>query len=81
MIRLVDAFDYRQEMRNFIIDLSEYAKSYDSHFLIIPQNGQELMTDNGEGNGTPEMHYLQLLMQREEKVCFTDIIEMINQHQ
>ena len=53
--------DYRQEMRNFVIDLSEYAKTIDSDFIIIPQNGQELVTDNGESNGTPQTRYLQAI--------------------
>lgn len=57
----VNAIDYRQEMRNFVIDLGAYAKSYDSDFITIPQNGQELVTDNGEGNGTPQTAYLQAI--------------------
>ncbi len=50
--------DFRQEMRDFVIDLSEYAKNLDSNFIIIPQNGQELVTDTGEGDGTPNAEYL-----------------------
>jgi len=50
--------DFRQEMRDFVIDLSEYAKNVDSSFIIIPQNGQELITDNGEGNGNPDAEYI-----------------------
>lgn len=50
--------DFRQEMRDFVIDLSDYAKNIDSNFIIIPQNGQELVTNNGEGDGTPNSEYI-----------------------
>lgn len=50
--------DYRQEMRDFVINMSVYAKTINSDFLIIPQNGQELITDSGEGSGSPETDYL-----------------------
>lgn len=50
--------DYREEMRQFVIDLSEYAKTINQNFIIIPQNGQELITDNGEANGEIEIEYL-----------------------
>ena len=50
--------NYRQEMRDFVINLVAYAKNHNSNFIIIPQNGQELITDNGEGNGTPQTAYL-----------------------
>ncbi len=54
-----DNVDYRQEMRNFVINLGSYAKSHNDNFLVIPQNGQELITDNGEADGSPDMLYLQ----------------------
>ena len=53
--------DYRQEMRDFVINLGAYAKKHNVNFMIIPQNGQELITDNGEGNGTPQTAYLQAI--------------------
>ena len=58
-----DNMDYRQEMRDLVIDLGTYAKSFDSGFLIIPQNGQELFTDNGEAgpNSVPQTAYLHAL--------------------
>lgn len=49
---------YRQEMRNFVQNLSAYAKAINPDFFIIPQNGQELVTDTGEGDGIPNMEYL-----------------------
>jgi len=50
--------DFRQEMRDFVIALSDYAKDIESDFIIIPQNGQELVTDTGEGDGNPNEKYL-----------------------
>jgi cysteinyl-tRNA synthetase len=51
--------DYREEMRNFVIGLSDYAKNNHPGFLIIPQNGQELITHNGESNGILHFKYVQ----------------------
>jgi cysteinyl-tRNA synthetase, unknown class len=50
--------DFRQEMRNFVTGISEYAKGQDSSFLVIPQNGIELITINGDENGSPHLPYL-----------------------
>lgn len=50
--------DYRQEMRAFVQDISSYAKAINSNFLVIPQNGQELLTEDGQGNGTPVSAYI-----------------------
>ena len=49
---------YRQEMRSFVMDLSSWAKGQHPGFIIIPQNGQELVTDNGDPDGTPQIAYL-----------------------
>lgn len=41
--------DFRQEMRNFVIRISTEAKAVDPDFLIIPQNGEQLIfTGDGE---------------------------------
>jgi cysteinyl-tRNA synthetase len=50
--------DYKQEMRTFVQNLSYYAKGFDADFIIIPQNGQELVTDNGDTDGNPVISYL-----------------------
>lgn len=50
--------DYRQEMRNLVIDISEYAKDLHSGFIIIPQNGIELVTEDGESDGEASAEYL-----------------------
>jgi cysteinyl-tRNA synthetase len=53
-----DGIDARQEMRDFVIGLSDYAKTIRSDFSILPQNGIELVTLDGEANGTPATAYL-----------------------
>ena len=53
-----DKRDYRQDMRNFVENIVDYAKSINSNFIIVPQNGQELITDNGKENGNLETAYL-----------------------
>ncbi len=50
--------DYRHEMRTFVIKLSASAKAHNEHFIIIPQNGQELLTDNGTADGSLQIDYL-----------------------
>lgn len=50
--------NYKQEMRRFVQNLSLYAKNINDDFIIIPQNGQELVTQNGEENGSPSIEYL-----------------------
>ncbi len=51
--------DYRQEMRDFVSDISTYAKDKHPSFIIIPQNGIELTTTNGEPDGNLSTVYLQ----------------------
>src|SRR5688572_4789127 len=50
--------NYRHEMRQLVINLSSYAKAFDNNFVVIPQNGQELATMNGEPDGTLMSDYL-----------------------
>lgn len=49
---------YRQEMRDFVIGISQTAKAAHPGFLIIPQNGIEIITENGEANGKTSINYL-----------------------
>ncbi len=53
--------DYREEMRQFVIAISEYAKQRHPDFVIIPQNGIELVTINGESNDHHHRDYLQAI--------------------
>ncbi|MBK9106359.1 MAG: endo alpha-1,4 polygalactosaminidase [Saprospiraceae bacterium] len=50
--------DYRKEMREFVIGISDYAKSVDPYFQVIAQNGIELVSTNGEETGLPDTPYL-----------------------
>jgi len=49
---------YRQDMRDFVQNISAWAKGQREGFVIIPQNGHQLMTANGLANGTPVSEYL-----------------------
>ncbi len=50
--------DYKQDMRAFVIGISEAAKAVSPDFAVIPQNGIELVTTNGEEGGAPATAYL-----------------------
>lgn len=51
--------DYRQEMRDLIMEIAAFAQTHDPDFMVIPQNGQELATENGEPDGILQSGYLQ----------------------
>lgn len=48
----------KQQMREFVIAISQYAKSIKPGFNIIPQNGIELVSDNGASSGQAHQAYL-----------------------
>jgi cysteinyl-tRNA synthetase, unknown class len=50
--------EYKQKMREFVIGISTYAKNINPNFLIVPQNGIELVTENGEASGQAVTSYL-----------------------
>lgn len=50
--------DYKQDMRDFVIGISQAAKAVNPNFAVIPQNGIELVTSNGEQGGAPATAYL-----------------------
>ncbi|MEE9364018.1 MAG: endo alpha-1,4 polygalactosaminidase [Cellulophaga sp.] len=50
--------DYREDMREFVVQISTYAKEKQPGFVVIPQNGIELVTHNGEATGMPSTAYL-----------------------
>jgi cysteinyl-tRNA synthetase, unknown class len=50
--------DYRQDMRQFVQRISRQAKSARPGFLVIPQNGQELLTENGDPEGPAAAAYI-----------------------
>ncbi len=50
--------NYRNKMRNFINDISVFAKKQKPNFIIIPQNGHELITKNGSATDKIMAYYL-----------------------
>ena len=50
--------DYRQEMRNFVVALSEKAKSQNPTFQVIPQNGVEIICTEDSPNGQLASEYI-----------------------
>ncbi|MDZ4822967.1 MAG: endo alpha-1,4 polygalactosaminidase [Flavobacteriales bacterium] len=53
-----DAIYYRDEMRKFVISIADYGRAADADFIVIPQNGQELATLNGEPAGQLATDYM-----------------------
>lgn len=49
---------YRSEMRGFVQSISDYAKSTNPGFIVITQNGLELLTDNSMPDGKLVQKYL-----------------------
>jgi cysteinyl-tRNA synthetase len=50
--------DFKQDMRDYVIGISQAARAVNANFVIIPQNGIELVTTNGEEDGNPDPAYL-----------------------
>lgn len=50
--------DFRQDMRDLVIGISQKAKGIKPGFAVIPQNGIELVSENGVADGTPAQDYL-----------------------
>lgn len=53
--------DYREEMRRWIIHISEYAQKTNPKFLVIPQNGHELLTLDGTPQGEISQDYVEAI--------------------
>lgn len=51
--------DLRQEMRDFVIHIAGYARGFDDDFIVIPQNGIELVSANGEADGPLSTSYVE----------------------
>lgn len=46
-----------EKMRQFVIDIANYARKYDSDFIIVPQNGAELAFNNQDSaDGLHELY-------------------------
>ncbi|MBI5092418.1 MAG: endo alpha-1,4 polygalactosaminidase [Candidatus Hydrogenedentes bacterium] len=50
--------DYRQDMREFVQNIAGYAKATHPSFAVIPQNGQELLTQDGNSGGALATAYV-----------------------
>ena len=50
--------DYAGEMRNFVIGISEFAKASNPNFLIVPQNGADIVTSDFTSTGALETAYI-----------------------
>ena len=50
--------DYRQEMRQFVEKISSYARAVDPNFIIIPQNGQELLVQGEDSRSEIDQQYI-----------------------
>jgi len=55
------ARDYKQLMREFVQKISHYARSCHPDFIVIPQNGSELLTVNGQPEGAPSRDYIRAI--------------------
>jgi len=55
----LNPMDYRQAMRDTVIKMSRHMKDhYGKGFVIIPNNGEELWTENGLVTGNVDQHYV-----------------------
>ena len=54
----LEGINFKQEMRDFVIGISEYSKAINGSFLIIPQNGIEIVTDEGDLSDSLNQSYL-----------------------
>ncbi|HEA31231.1 MAG TPA: hypothetical protein ENH91_14785 [Leeuwenhoekiella sp.] len=54
----MEGYAHRDEMRTFIEHISDYAKKGDSSFLIIPQNGIELIVQGEDASNDMATSYL-----------------------
>ncbi len=50
--------DYRREMKIFVENISKYAKSMNPDFIVITQNGSELVSSTGDEGGFPDVDYI-----------------------
>ena len=50
--------DFKQDMRDFVQGISSYSKGINSDFIIIPQNGHDILTEDGEETGSPAAEYI-----------------------
>lgn len=57
-IESTENLSYRQKMRNFVIEISKRAKTKNPNFVIIPQNGMELIISDNLNPDSLQVDYL-----------------------
>jgi cysteinyl-tRNA synthetase len=50
--------DYRGEMRKFVEKISANGRAWHPGFIVVPQNGLELLSSDGTATGNPETAYI-----------------------
>lgn len=53
--------NYRQSMRDFVIAIGDHTHETDPDFILIPQNGHDLLIMETEGASTPAMDYIDII--------------------
>jgi cysteinyl-tRNA synthetase len=53
--------DYRADMRSFVAAIAAYGRARHPGFMVVPQNGTELITLTGEPSGNPALAYLKVI--------------------
>ena len=54
----VPNIDFKSEMRKFVVEIASYARLTKPNFIIIPQNGHEILTTNGLPTGVIDLNYI-----------------------
>jgi len=49
---------FKQDMRTFVQNISAYGRTVNANFIVIPQNGHELVTEDGSPTGAAATAYL-----------------------
>lgn len=57
----LEGVDFRAEMRTFVKDISQYGRSIDPDFVVIPQNGHQLVSLNTDQMGTLVQDYVEAI--------------------
>lgn len=82
----LEGLDFRKEMRDFVIGISTYSKGIQPGFLVLPQNGENVISDVNDPTNLNGVSYLQAIdgLGREDlfygyeddnKATPTDVIE------
>ena len=56
-----DPLLYKQRMRELVISLGRYARTVDPEFIVVPQNGNELLTLDGKIGSSPALDYIRAI--------------------